>query len=107
MSKFNYSRYFFFNIRVASLKSFGRSIPLKRLYALTKDVLKRTEKFNTPVMEGFLKEAIIVTTPFSQKDKSEKRITKQLYIDKYEQTIEQVLHFNIVFVQGAIARHLP
>ena len=47
----------FLLIRVTSLKVFGRSILLERLNDLT-------EKFNTPVVMGFLKEAIFKKTPF-------------------------------------------
>ena len=65
----------YFFIRVTSLKVLGRSILLERLYALT-------DKFNTPIVVGFLKEAIIVETSFSHKDKSEKGIQKQLFIDQ-------------------------
>ena len=60
---------FVFNV-VTSLQVLGRSIRFQRLYALT-------DKFNTPIMVGFLNKAIIVRIPFSYKDKSEKQIKKK------------------------------
>ena len=60
----NYSRFFLF---VSLQKVLRRSILLERLYALT-------ENFNTPIMVGFLQEAITMKIPFLRKIRVKSRL---------------------------------
>ena len=65
-------------------------LPLYKFYGRE---MSFTKKFNKPFMRGFPKEAIIVKTLFSHKEKNKKWTKNNSLLPKIEQTLMQVLHY--------------